>query len=118
MTDGGRTLLDRILAGFGDKYRRYVLYYLDCEESAKTEQLVRQVAAWDADCDLDDVPDERQERVAVQLHHVHLPMLEDLGLIEYDRRSGAVRFGEPPEQLDEFIDLAKSADSISKNDDQ
>lgn len=26
-----------------------------------------------------------------ELHHVTLPMLDDMGLVEYDRRSGAVR---------------------------
>lgn len=31
-----------------------------------------------------DVDDERVERVAVSLHHVHLPKLDDVGVVQYD----------------------------------
>lgn len=32
------------------------------------------------------------ERIAVALYHVHLPRLEEAGVVEYDRRSRTVRY--------------------------
>ncbi len=45
-----------------------------------------------------EVNDERIERVAISLHHVHLPMLSQFGLLEYD--AGATRIGSCPSRAD------------------
>ncbi|WP_435152392.1 DUF7344 domain-containing protein [Haladaptatus sp. DFWS20] len=39
-----------------------------------------------ADTELD------RESIALQLHHIHLPLLEDIGLIEYEHRCETVRY--------------------------
>lgn len=39
---------------------------------------------------LDDVSPEPPERVAVDLHHCHLPMLADAGVVDYDSAAGRV----------------------------
>jgi hypothetical protein len=36
------------------------------------------------------VPEDRLERVAVSLHHNHLPQMSDLGVLDYDAESGEV----------------------------
>ncbi|WP_049971394.1 DUF7344 domain-containing protein [Haladaptatus cibarius] len=33
-----------------------------------------------------------RESMSIQLHHVHLPLLEDIGLIAYENRCGTVRY--------------------------
>lgn len=39
----------------------------------------------------DDRPDHRKE-VAVDLHHVHLPQLSDVGVVEFDPVRGSVQY--------------------------
>lgn len=34
-----------------------------------------------------------EEGLAIQLHHIHLPKLQEVGVIEYDQRGGTVRRG-------------------------
>lgn len=36
-----------------------------------------------------------EERAEILLRHVHLPKLRELGVVEYDERSGAVRYTVP-----------------------
>lgn len=38
------------------------------------------------------IGDEDPERLRISLYHVHLPRLADLGIVEFDRDSGAVRY--------------------------
>lgn len=42
------------------------------------------------------------EDVEISLYHVHLPKLEDVGLIEYDERTGHVRY-RPNQTLTELF---------------
>lgn len=46
------------------------------------EVLVEAVAAYEAG--VDDPTDERTGRVAISLHHQHLPMMAEVGVLEYD----------------------------------
>lgn len=42
-------------------------------------------------------------RMRTRLHHVHLPTLAELGFVEYDARSGAVRY-EPSRRATDVVD--------------
>ncbi|MFA9418434.1 ArsR family transcriptional regulator [Natrinema sp. HArc-T2] len=76
---------DKMLRLLADASRRRVVASLkNCEDNwIHREQLAQRlsephedgaVSSWERD-----------------LHHVHLPLLEDVGLIEYDRQAGTVR---------------------------
>jgi hypothetical protein len=41
---------------------------------------------------IDPFPDDERERT-IQLHHVHLPLLEEHGLVAWNRETGSVRRG-------------------------
>ena len=48
------------------------------------------------------------ERLKIEMHHVHLPLLEDAGLIEWDRRTHEVIKGS---HFDEILPMLSSADA-------
>ena len=63
--------------------RRVVLEVLDgSTASIALEELARQVAARESGRDVVDA--EAAERVAVSLHHTHLPKMANLGVLRYD----------------------------------
>ncbi|MEF8783380.1 MAG: ArsR family transcriptional regulator [Haloarculaceae archaeon] len=43
------------------------------------------------------------EQIAIDLEHTHLPKLANHGVVEYDRRSGAVRY-RPDEHIEAILD--------------
>lgn len=47
-------------------------------------------------------------RVAIDLHHTHLPKLADADIIEYDREHGTIRLQSDTDQaVDKFIELSE-----------
>lgn len=114
--DGGEGPLDRILSGLIDSRRRYLLYYLGENEDAYITEAAKYVTACEQQCELEDVPDGARERVKIDLYHGHLPQLADSDLIEYDQRSGAIRFRDPPDQLRKFLELAEDTEDIDTPD--
>ncbi|WP_198662194.1 helix-turn-helix transcriptional regulator [Halorussus litoreus] len=78
--------VDALFEALADEHRRCVLAYLDdCDTGvAAFGDLVDHVAA--------EVETASAEAVEVRLHHAHLPKLEDGGLVEFDARSGHVRY--------------------------
>lgn len=109
--DGGRSRVDRIVACLGEHRRRLLLYYLAEREHAGIDDAARYVVAAEDGCDPDDVSDEAHERAKVDLYHCHLPTLADLDVLEYDGRSGAMRFRDPPDGLADFLDLAAAVET-------
>ncbi|WP_247001328.1 DUF7344 domain-containing protein [Halosolutus gelatinilyticus] len=101
--------LDLIFEILSVHRRRYALYYLhDQSDSVATvAELIDNVSALDqlqGETDLD--PEERRNQIKTELQHVHLPKLEDAGLIEYDLRSETVRYWHQP-SLEEWLEHAK-----------
>lgn len=45
-----------------------------------------------------------RERVEIQCYHHHLPALQDAGLVEFDKKSGAVRYY-PDEKVAALLDV-------------
>lgn len=107
--DGGRPALDRVLEGLSRKYDRCVLYHLVDSEPAEFEELVNAVVAVKAE-GTGTVPADVRKEIRIELYHMRLPKLEDLGIIEFDPRSGLIRYRNPPPHFEEFLHLARELD--------
>ena len=94
-----------------NRHRRYALYYLyDQPDGVATiEEVTDHVVALatrDDGADCEASVDERVHSVRIELQHVHLPKLEDAGIVELDRRSETVRYWTQP-SLEEWLEHAK-----------
>lgn len=77
--------LFRLLA---DDRRRQVAATLEAmaDDCADLEEVLAAVAATNGDSGAD------RDDWRVEFHHVHLPMFEDVGVMEYDEHAGTVRW--------------------------
>lgn len=107
VADGGHEISECIELLANDR-RRYVLYYLRGERRANFEEITEQVAAWEIDTSPEELDEQTKRNVQIDLHHAHLPKLEDAGLIWYDRLHGAIRFHCVPEPVDTFLDYCST----------
>lgn len=101
-----RNHLDEVFEVLANRWRRCALYYLAempgmVAERSQVVEAIRYAEA--AERDPADVPS--SDSVALELHHDHLPRLEDVGVIEYDRRQGTVRYHGRP-SVEEWLDHA------------
>lgn len=94
-----------ILEVLTDRERRSVLYHLQEETVADVDDVARTVAAATADVPPDGVDERERSRVHDRLVHLHLPKMVDAGLVEWDRRSGTVRYAHPPDVLSAILRL-------------
>lgn len=104
ITDGSGTIrctpdVDEILRLLADSRRRRIVAVLE----ARDENRIR-IDELRSRLNYEEVPADRWRR---ELYHVHLPMLDDIGLIEYDRRDGMVRYY----QCELVADLLEVVDS-------
>jgi DNA-binding transcriptional ArsR family regulator len=93
--------VDRTFEALASRERRTILGYVvtTIAEATTVEVLSCSLARVRADGGHDQPPSTKAVRTG--LHHVHLPKLEECGLVEYDARSGTVRYqsDEPVEEL-------------------
>ena len=110
-TDDDQRMLEGVLRALLNQRRRYTLYFLQATEVSEVDELATHVAAMEQDTDPETVDPDQVEKVQVSLVHSDLPMLEDQGLVEFDRRSSAVRYSRPPELLDKMLSLCATFDT-------
>lgn len=99
--------LDELFELLRPARRRQLLYYLQDLERGETtlERAVRAVSAFDSSTDPPgNVP--RRQAVRVSLAHIHLPRLDAAGVVEYDHRSGSVRY-EGDANLDAWLEWTR-----------
>lgn len=98
-----RLTIDTALEVLASAQRRRLLGYLLDETDPPTnrDELAEQMAVRDAD----------RQTVETSLAHHHLPRLDDVGVIEYDHRSGGVRFDETLEDLEPLLVLCEEWES-------
>ena len=111
--DGGMIRLDGVFKALSHQRRRYTLYYLrKCDQTTVTE-LARQLTAWERTIAVENVADESTEQVVIELTHSHLPQLAEHHLLEYDARSGDIRYGSPPVVLEKLINVVATIEKPS-----
>ncbi|GAB3034624.1 DUF7344 domain-containing protein [Natronobiforma cellulositropha] len=90
--DPGRARIDEALRLLSHHRRRDVLYYLADHDLASLDALATTVVCRETGVSSERVDAAERDPVLVDLYHNHVPKLADCGLVEYDRRSGAIRW--------------------------
>lgn len=95
--------IDACLRLLADRRRRGVIHHLRDEATAVTtvDDLTDRLHGTTSVSGSDRQRD--REELATELTHTHLPKLADYGVVEYDRRSGAVRY-HADEQIEALLD--------------
>ena len=89
-----------------DRRRRYALHYLSQKVGAvELGDIAEHVALWEGDTSRDQF-----ERVCTGLFHVHLPRLEDAGVVRYDATRETLELTSAASQLAPYLKLAAADD--------
>jgi DNA-binding transcriptional ArsR family regulator len=107
VADGGHKI-SKSLEMLGSKRRRYVLYVLQNRKKATFKEVTERVAIWETETVSEELDERTRENIRVNLHHSHLPKLEDAGMITYDRQSGAVYLRDLSDTMEEILDYYKN----------
>jgi hypothetical protein len=105
-----RTAVDTLLSALSHRRRRDILYALSEDPIADVESLATIIAAREANRSREQISADERESVLIDLYHNHLPKLADRRLIEYDDRSGAVRWTAPSDELESLLACCRALD--------
>lgn len=106
---GTSTEFSTVLELCQDRHRRIVLAVLASEDRSLTvRDLEKTILKYNHHASPTAVSEDESMRIRLSLHHVHLPKLAELSLVEYDRERGLVeptaRFDRLQPQLSTIID--------------
>lgn len=101
-----RLTKDDIFSMLSNRRRRLVLHHLHRQSgAASVRELSRQVAAWENGVPTDELTYKQRKRVYTSLHQTHLPKLDDVGVVVYDRDGGSVELAERASQLEPYLHI-------------
>ena len=85
---------DTALSAVANEHRRAILDALDnaSEKTLEYDVLVDRVADRVRDEDARRESDEHRQRVRIELHHTHLPKLDEARIIDYEAETGHIQF--------------------------
>jgi len=93
------------ISALTDVRRRYVLYYLRERDGADLATLARIVSGWiGAETGAGLTTSADHDRLELELHHTHLPALDDAGLLSYDSETNYTSARPLPGPLSELLD--------------
>lgn len=99
----------------GNCRRRYVIDYLrEHREPTSLDTLARRVAARENNTSVAEVTTAERKRVYTSLQQTHLPRMDEVGVVEFDKERGVIT---PADQLAEFslhLDVV-SANSVPQS---
>lgn len=100
---------DDLYRALEKRERRHALYCLEDGESRSCDELATLVAGWRSNREGIIGPN-RQRQIAARLHHVHLPLLDELDLVDYDADNAETRLEPLAEPVKELISFARKYD--------
>ena len=90
-SNGEQPSADELYEVFANRRRRYAVHYLQQEEE-RTDfgEMAEQVAAWEYGKPRGEVTSTERKYVYSALQQRHLPKMQEIGLVEFDKRGGTV----------------------------
>jgi hypothetical protein len=109
--EAGGLSTEVIFTTLSNRRRRYALHYLaQVGDSVTIRDLSEQIAAWENRIDRRAVTPKQRKRVYTALHQTHLPMMDRLGAVAYDRDRGTVATTEHLDAFEIYLDVVPRDD--------
>jgi len=88
--------------------RRYAVHLLKHhEQNVALGTMATQIAAWENDIDIAEVNGTERKRVYTALQQSHLPKMDQLGVVNFNKRCGTVEPTPSLEEVDLYLDVVK-----------
>ena len=108
---------DDLFGALADATRRRVAWYLLEESPASVHELADVLAGWRLDEEAAVDPGER-DSIVVALHHTHLPVLDDAGLVDYHHEDGTVEAASLTPAVEEVVRVTRAYDAVAADAEQ
>lgn len=102
---------DELFDVLSNRRRRYAVHLLEREEQPlQLGPLAEQIAAWEHGIDPEAVTCAQRKRVYTALQQIHLPRMDEAGIVTYDDRAGIIEATEAMDAMDVYVDLVEGRD--------
>ena len=102
---------DDLFDVLSNRRRRYAVHLLEREgDPIRLGAMAEQIAAWENGIDPHAVSCAQRKRVYTALQQIHLPQMDEAGIVEFDDRSGVVEPTDAMDAMDVYVDLVEGRD--------
>ena len=102
---------DEIYETLSNRRRRYTLHWLmQRDENAPLSDLAAQIAAWENGGNIEDTTSDERKQVYTALQQFHLPKMEEMEIVVYNRGERTVELTEAGTDLDVYLDVIQGSD--------
>lgn len=100
--------LDQVFGILKNERRRRVLEYLQDTEAEEVAlgELAEEIAALENEKTVDQISSSERKRVYVGLYQCHLPKMDSMGVVSFNKPRGLVELGENVDVFYEYLDTA------------
>lgn len=96
--------LDQVFEILKNKRRREVLHYLEEHDgNASLSDLAEHIAAIENDTTVKAISSTQRKRVYVGLYQCHLPKMDDMDIVDFDKNRGTVELAKNAEQVKAYL---------------
>lgn len=96
--------IDQIFEILKNQRRRSVLRYMETAgEEVRLGELAEQIAAWECDKPVSEITSSERKRVYVGLYQCHLPKMDDVDAIAYNKPRGKIAPGGNSETFEHYL---------------
>ena len=91
-----------------NRRRRFALHAIKRrEEPIELSELSEQIAAWEIGAEPDDIRYEDRRSVYVTLKNIHIPMMDERGVVEFEQQTKTVRSTDLLSKLDVYVEALR-----------
>jgi hypothetical protein len=97
--------------------RSVIRYLLEHDGSGVLSDVAEEIAAEENDVTVRELSSDQRKRVYIALYQCHLPKMDSLGLVEYDKDRGTIELQDSVAQLSTYLDTPEptAEDDIDRN---
>ncbi|WP_049927472.1 DUF7344 domain-containing protein [Halopiger goleimassiliensis] len=102
--------VDRVYDLLSHRRRRRLLYLLLETDRRSVENVAHRLAVVESEDSTDAEDEDARRRLAISLHHDHLPRLEEYGIIEYDVDRRTIAVADGFDEIRPFVERARASE--------